>query len=142
MSELAIHTNVVNRERYACLVLKKAQRLGMKAAVFFDNENDMDQLDNLLWTFEPSSFIPHAIARTAGATGNAYLLSDNPEHIGSGDLLVLLTHNVPPAIHDLMQRFPKVIDIVPKEDPGLTEGRRRFVAYKRHGITPVVHNRQ
>ncbi|WP_303273912.1 DNA polymerase III subunit chi, partial [Turicimonas muris] len=66
MSELAIHTNVVNRERYACLVLKKAQRLGMKAAVFFDNENDMDQLDNLLWTFEPSSFIPHAIARTAG----------------------------------------------------------------------------
>ncbi len=104
MSELAIHTNVVNRERYACLVLKSAETRHENHCVF-DNENDMDQLDNLLWTFEPSSFIPHAIARTAGATGNAYLLSDNPEHIGSGDLLVLLTHNVPPAIHDLMQRF-------------------------------------
>ena len=142
MSELAIHTNVANREKYACLVLKKAQRLGMKAAVLFDDENYMDQMDNLLWTFEPSSFIPHAIARTAGAVGTAYLLSDNPEYINSGDLLVLLTHNAPSSILDLMHRFPRIIDIVPKEGPGLINGRKRFVAYKKFGITPTIHNRQ
>lgn len=142
MSELAIHTNVANRAKYACLVLKKAQRLGMKAAVLFDNEYDMDQMDNLLWTFEPSSFIPHAIAQTAGATDKAYLLSDNPELLGTGDILVLLTHDAPPFIKKLMERFPRVIDIVPKEEPGLTEGRRRFVFYKKSGITPTIHNRQ
>ncbi len=141
MSELAIHTNVANREKYACLVLKKAQRLGLKVAVLFDDENLMDDFDNLLWTFEPSAFIPHAIAGTAGAVGNAYILSSNPNLLGNAEMLVLLTNRPTPAINDLMQKYPKMIDIVPQQDPGLTDGRKRFVAYRKYGITPVVHKR-
>jgi DNA polymerase III chi subunit, HolC. len=40
-----------------------------------------------------------------------------------------------------MERFPKIIDIVGRDDPELTEGRHRYVAYKRQGIEPTVVKR-
>ena len=68
-------------------------------------------------------------------------LSTHAAELPDAELLVLLTHGAPIDTKALMERFPKIIDIVGRDDPELTEGRHRYVAYKRQGIEPTVVKR-
>jgi len=141
MSELAIHTHVPDPFLYQCLILKKAHRLGISVALLFDNQQDCDLLDELLWTFDKQSFIPHAQTHSPGFQKGAYQLAMNPAELQPAQMLVLATRNVPQNILQLLEQFPKVIDIVGTNDPFLTLGRERWKAYRRVGIQPVIHDR-
>ena len=128
MSDLAFHTGVENRFKYACLAMRKAQRLNVSAC-------------NMLWAFEPTSFIPHGRPNTLDMQRGGVALSTHAADLPNAELLVLLTHGAPIDTKALMERFPKIIDIVGRDDPELTEGRHRYVAYKRQGIEPTVVKR-
>lgn len=141
MSELAIHTHVPEPFLYQCLILKKAYRLGISVALLFDNQEDCNYLDELLWTFDKQSFIPHAQTRSAGFQRGAYQLAMNPSELQPTQMLVLATRRVPQNILQLLEHFPKVIDIVGTNDPFLTLGRERWRVYRRFGIQPVIHDR-
>jgi DNA polymerase-3 subunit chi len=141
MSELAIHTNVEDPFRYGCLILKKADKLGMRTCVLFDTPEDLDRFDELLWTFDDYEFIAHAKHGEFEDPLSPHHLSLGLGQLKPADMLVLLSHHPYTKIGQLLEKYPKVIDIVARDDPLLTEGRRRFVAYRNAGITPVVHNR-
>ena len=125
MSDLAFHTGVENRFKYACLAMRKAQRLNISACVLLETDDELRRFDNMLWAFEPTSFIPHGRPNTPDMQRGGVALST---HRRSGP-------NSGP------ERFPKIIDIVGRDDPELTEGRHRYVAYKRQGIEPTVVKR-
>ncbi len=52
----------------------------------------------------------------------------------------MLTHNAPGNMQDLMQRFPKIIDVVASAGAELEEGRSRYRSYKKQGLQPKVVN--
>ncbi len=138
MSELVIHANVDKPLLHVCQILKKTQRLGMSAAILFDDQNKMEQFDVFLWSFEQGSFIPHAIAGTKGAENGAFILATDSDDLPDAQNLFLLCKDVPSNITELLNRFPRALDVVGKADPELTEGRNRFRQYKRAGIVPNV----
>lgn len=141
MSELAIHVHVDNPSVYVCRILLKAQKAGMRAAVLFDDAQAMKVFDDFAWSVDSESFIPHAVAGTAGAVRGAALLSEKQADLVGADLLVLCCKRPRADIAAILKNFPKVIDIVGLSEESLNEGRARFVAYKKAGITPVVHDR-
>lgn len=141
MSELAFHTGIEDRFKYACLAMRKAQKLKMSAAVLLETEDDLRRFDNALWSFESTAFIPHGVPGSEDMQRGGVALSTAPEQLPSSDLLVLLSHGAPRNMKALLERFPKIIDVVGKNDPELTEGRRRYVEYKRQGIEPAVVKR-
>lgn len=141
MSELAIHVYVDNPSVYVCRILLKAQKAGMRAAVLFDDAAAMKTFDDFAWSADPGSFIPHAVAGTAGAVRGAALLSENVSDLTGCDLLVLSCRRARGDIRSILENFPKVIDIVGISEEALNEGRTRFVAYKKAGIVPTVHDR-
>lgn len=141
MSELAIHVHVDNPSVYVCRILLKAQKAGMRAAVLFDDAQAMKVFDDFAWSVDSESFIPHAVAGTAGAVRGAALLSEKQADLVGADLLVLCCKRPRADIAAILKNFPKVIDIVGLSEESLNEGRTRFVAYKKAGITPVVHDR-
>ena len=138
---LAFHFNVDNRHLYACKALKKAQRLQMSAAVLFDREDDLALFDRTLWSFDQSSFIPHAPFGSRDLKYGAFALAMVGQSISKTDLLILLTHEAPANISALVNTFDKIIDIVPSSGEELIEGRKRFVAYKKAGIVPNTIDR-
>lgn len=140
MSELSIHTNVTQPMLHACKVLNKAHQIGMRVAVLFDNEITMDAFDRTLWTFNDACFIPHATVDSPGAKRSKILLSTHAEKLVGAEILLLMCTTAPHNIDQLYNDFPKIIDIVGANDPFLTEGRKRFVVYRKAGITPVIHN--
>lgn len=141
MSELAIHVHVDNPSVYVCRILLKAQKAGMRAAVLFDDASAMRSFDDFAWSVDSESFIPHAVAGTAGAVRGAALLSQSTSDLTGADLLVLCCRKARADIGTILKNFPKVIDIVGLSEESLAEGRARFVAYKKAGITPTVHDR-
>ena len=46
---------------FACRLVDKVQRMGMRVLVAMESEADARAFDELLWTFKPESFMPHQL---------------------------------------------------------------------------------
>lgn len=92
MSDLAFHTGVENRFKYACLAMRKAQRLNVSACVLLETDDELRRFDNMLWAFEPTSFIPHGRPNTLDMQRGGVALSTHAADLPDAELLVLLTH--------------------------------------------------
>lgn len=87
-----------------------------------NRDDELRRFDNMLWAFEPTSFIPHGRPNTLDMQRGGVALSTHAADLPDAELLVLLTHGAPIDTKALMERFPKIIDIVGRDDPELTEG--------------------
>ncbi|MEA2080825.1 MAG: DNA polymerase III subunit chi, partial [Pseudomonadota bacterium] len=50
-----------NRISFACRLADKAYRLGNRVFIHTESAEQSRRLDDLLWTFQQNSFVPHAI---------------------------------------------------------------------------------
>ena len=64
MTEVEFHTGVADPLDFACRLLRKAARQGVRVLVTAPGET-LGALDRLLWTFEEREFLPHV--RVPGA---------------------------------------------------------------------------
>ena len=58
MTEVEFHVNVADRLQYACRLLRKASRKGVRVAVT-GSPATLNDLDRHLWSFEAEEFLPH-----------------------------------------------------------------------------------
>jgi DNA polymerase-3 subunit chi len=143
MTQLVFHVNVTDPLGYACRLLRKAYRVGARVAVWGD-ARDIRSLDRLLWTFEPTEFVPHSIVasdRSAGA-------HDAPGREAPIWLLEDL-HSIPPApcsvlnlsaqIVERPERFERVIEVVSDDEAALQAARQRWKHYAALGLAPEKH---
>ncbi|MGE0387035.1 MAG: DNA polymerase III subunit chi [Gammaproteobacteria bacterium] len=119
----------------ACRLAAKAFEQGRRVYVFAADEGAADRLDTLMWTFRDISFVPHK------RTGDDRL-PDTPVLIGTGDppdghadVMVNLSHPVPPAF----SRFDRVIEIVPSAGEGRDRARERYRFYQDRGYALTTH---
>ena len=72
MTEVAFHFNAPDKISYACRLLRKATRQGVRVVVSGSAEL-LQQLDQVLWTFSSTDFVAHSLA-----TRNAAVLAASP----------------------------------------------------------------
>ncbi len=112
---------------FACRLLDKVQRMGMRALVAMDNESEARQFDELLWTFKPESFIPHQLIN-AGKPAPVEITFNNDAGDHQG-LLLNLSKTIPPYF----SRFERLSEVVIQEPLSLQTSRERFGFYKQRG---------
>lgn len=124
-------TTLDQRLVLACRLADKAYRSGHKVYVHCASDAQAQQLDDLLWTFQPSSFVPHALSTTA--------LSDSPVGIGSGqqhgnsgDVLINLDNAVPANFSN----YARVLEVVVQDEQVLDITRQHWRQYKQAGCDP------
>lgn len=129
------------RLHYACKVTEKAYKLGHRVYVNSQNADQAQQLNDLLWSFLPSSFIPHT-----GITDSI----DCPVLIGHDSLqvdqetspetrcevLVNLADNVP----EFFSRFQRVSEIVVQHAHIKQVTRDNYRFYRHRGYPLHTHN--
>jgi DNA polymerase III subunit chi len=124
------------RLRTACRVVEKAYLAGNTVLVWHTENDELQELDELLWTFADGSFIPHEPLTTNGFDVAPVLLTLGTAPTVPVDVLVNLAPDVPTCA-ETAQRVAEFID----GDPGRRQaGRNRFRAYKERGIQPNTHN--
>lgn len=112
---------------FACKLAEKVQRLGMKVLIVTDTEAEARQLDELLWTFKPESFVPHQLINGGKPAPVEITFTDQAgEHQG---LLLNLSNNIP----GWFSRFERISEVVIQDPHALATSRERYSFYKSRG---------
>ena len=136
MGGVDFHTGLADPLAFACRLLRKAQRQGHRLLVTA-NAARLAELDALLWTFEPQSFVPHV--RMPGAPDA--LAARTPiwlcEAVPEGPVPTVLV-NLGAAAPTTLAPFERVIELVSHEVDEAQAGRERWREYKARGLA-IVH---
>ncbi|OZB37528.1 MAG: DNA polymerase III subunit chi, partial [Alishewanella sp. 34-51-39] len=106
-------------------------RAKQRVFVYTADQQSAELLDELLWQFEPDSFVPHNLAGEGPQRGA-------PVEIGwqapkaSRQVLINLADQVP----DFARRFNQIIEFVPAEPTLKAQARERYKQYRQAGILP------
>lgn len=129
-----------NRKRYVeqpllvvCKLVQKAIAGGQPVLVLVRDRAQAEELDDLLWSFEPEAFLPHQIA--------------GGEDDGEVEVLVVPPNcNVPnrPVIINLRDEpvegeFLRVLEVVPAAEDARSGSRSRWRAYRERGLALSSH---
>ncbi|MFI4889386.1 MAG: DNA polymerase III subunit chi [Steroidobacterales bacterium] len=125
--------------RLACRLTEKAYLRGMRVAILGQDADELRMLDELLWTFNDFSFVPHRICTgqaDAEPATPVRLLHELPGGDATcADLLVNLSHGMPAQ----PERFTRIAEIVDGDPQRRRLGRERFKAYRGMQLTLETH---
>ena len=139
MTEVMFHLHVPDRLGYACRLLRKAHAQGARVVVTAPAAT-LARLDTLLWTFEPTDFVPH-IRVAAGASVAPNLqptpiwLVDQVEQAPHHEALLSLGDDLVPGF----ETFERVIENVPEDEAPKQAARRRWKHYADRGYALKRH---
>lgn len=119
-----------------CELAKKAYAANQPMLVLARDTAQAEQLDDLMWSFEPDAFIPHEIAGTGfddeqdGEDGEADVLIAPPGIDAPMRPLVLNLRDA--AVEG---DFTRVLEVVPADPSARDPLRERWKQYKARGFT-------
>lgn len=122
-----------SRALFTCRLAEKVFNLGQRSFVNLASDSEMQELDDLMWTFRDRSFLPHALV--GGDRSEPVLLGCNLEPAGEFHLLI----NLAPEVPAFFSRFERVAEIVDADPQIRARGRERFRFYKDRGYPLETH---
>ena len=112
----------------ACHEAARCFRDNLKVFIFTDSKELAEQLDELLWQFEPDSFVPHNLPGEGGRYGAPVEISwqapQNHRHV-----LINLADRIP----NFAGNFKQIIEFVPSESDKKQLARQRYRLYQQNG---------
>jgi DNA polymerase III subunit chi len=122
-------------EQLACKLTEKAYKQGHQVYINTASEQQLKQLDDLLWTFRDGSFLPHGRYDAAAPDEQPVMLGHAVEPDGPSDVLVNLANDIPA----FFSRFNRVAELVAGDDTQREAARARYRFYKDRGYTLNTH---
>ncbi|HMI74055.1 MAG TPA: DNA polymerase III subunit chi [Steroidobacteraceae bacterium] len=125
------------RWAFACRLTEKAYLKDLKIVIVNDTLADAKALDELLWTFNERSFIPHQICLDEQSVDPAtpVHLTVESSALPGADLLVNLAHRLPAQL----ERYARIAEIIDADEERRRLGRERFKAYRDLKFTLETH---
>ena len=143
MARIDFHSQVNNKPLYSCRLIRKImaskhEDLPMRNIVVVGSSAFLKELDQQLWSFSATEFLPHAWAKddVANETPIVFVESfESPEldHLTHGDVLIHVGQDLPVSVETLAQRFPRIVEIVSTDEADRQAGRERYKAYREQG---------
>lgn len=120
----------------ACRLTHKAYRLKHRVYILTGNADESENLDRLLWTFNPGSFVPHELHAEAVDPKVPVLIGHDAPPAEFNDVLILLTAHAP----EFLDRFDRVAELVSADDAERAGARERYRRYRDRGFDVQTHN--
>jgi len=123
------------RHEFICKLAEKAYKRGHHVYINTASDQQLNLLDELLWTFRDGSFLPHKRYCTGEPDEQPILLGHAIEPDGPDDVLVNLADDIPA----FFSRFNRVAELVGGDDTQRETARERYRFYKDRGYTLNTH---
>jgi DNA polymerase-3 subunit chi len=137
VTEVAFHFNAPDKLAYTCRLLRKAVVNGARVVVT-GSAQTLQHLDQILWTFSATDFVPHG-SDASGAAVLAHspvVLTATPAHTPHQQVLVNLGESVPAGF----ERYERLIEVVGHNDEDRALARQRWKQYADRGYTMQRHD--
>ncbi len=112
--------------KYACRVARKAFVNGYKVYIRVENEQDMRQLDTLLWTFSELDFIPHRCIDSE--CGQEPVIIGMIEYKGGSNTVLI---NMSTQLSSNYSEYSRVIELIGNDPEIKSAGRVRYRQYQK-----------
>ncbi|MFV1993156.1 MAG: DNA polymerase III subunit chi [Acidiferrobacterales bacterium] len=122
------------KSRFACRLTQKVFSQGYKIFIYADDQSLISKMDNLLWTFQPGSFLPHGI--NENKTTEPIVLGDAEPPETIHDVLINLASTSP----DFFSSFDRVAEIVGSSESEKLGARERYRFYRDRGYELETHH--
>ena len=118
-----------------CELARKASDAGLPMLVLCESMAQAEQLDDLLWSFDPDAYVPHQIVGADEDEEEVPVLLAAPEHDAPLRPMVLNLRQA--AVPD---GFERVLEVVPADDSARGPLRERWKQYVARGIDVQKHD--
>ena len=111
MTKIEFRTHIADKINYTCRWVRKAfaNAPGSRIVLLSTDRNLLNRLDEALWTFSDSDFLPHAMIGDRQAFRSPVILTpDDRGEMPHYDILVNLSQTIP----ECYARFERLIELV------------------------------
>ena len=121
--------------RLVCELARKAYEKGIPTLVLARDAAQAEQLDDLLWSFDPDAFIPHQIVGVDIDEDEADVLIATPETDVPLRPIVINLRDAAVA-----GTFDRVLEVVPADEDARGPLRERWKQYQAQGLDVKKHD--
>jgi DNA polymerase III, chi subunit len=122
------------RERFACAIANKAWLNGKRVYIRTASREAADVMDDLLWTFRDTSFLPHAMAGAVTHPSETVIVGWADQQPADNEIFINLTQDIPATAED----YDRIVEIVTGDIQQRENSRKRYRAYRERGYE--LHN--
>jgi len=143
MARIEFHSNVSDKLEYACRLTRKIwsatpEGQPVRNIIMVGEKADLKKLDELLWTFSSTDFLPHCFIDDEAAVDTPILLTDDfsspaLDQVPHADVMIHLGMRMPQDVPGLVARFPRIVEVVTVNEAERLAGRERYKAYRELG---------
>ena len=126
--------NRTSINRFCCQLTDKVVKMGHSVFIRTKDAGETQRLDDMLWTYSDSSFLPHAIQGNEADDGIPVVIG-HTDSASTDYLLINMSDNIPENL-DHYQRVAEIIDDTPDT---LHKGRARYSSYRKDEYTLHYH---
>ncbi|MCY4362915.1 MAG: DNA polymerase III subunit chi [Gammaproteobacteria bacterium] len=123
--------------RFVCQLAEKVRNEGYDIYIHAATREEAGTIDDLLWTFRDTSFVPHAVIDSTGG------MEDYPVIIGwKGEepLRRQVLINLSAATPGQTDAYDRIIEVVPSAAEERQQARLRYKDYRARGLEMHSHN--
>lgn len=118
-------------ERALPRLLEKALAAGFRVVLTTDTPERLERLNQLLWSYDPASFLPHGTAADGHAALQPVYLTTGTERPNDGRILAVTDGKFP----DNALEYERILDIFDGNDTQAVEAARtRWASYARQSF--------
>lgn len=118
------------RDRFACTMANKVWKNGNIVYIHTSNKEAAILLDDLLWTFNDISFLPHGLCDEHNHENIPVLVGWNEQLPEQCQVMINLTEEIPATA----DKFPRIIEIVTGNNQDRQSARNRYRDYRAGGF--------
>lgn len=120
----------------ACRLSQKIYTLGHTALIQIPDLEQASALDNLMWTFDQSSFVPHSIDVQEADHRVPILIGYQIPQTNNRNVLISLLDDVP----DYYGQYSRIVEFVDNTVEDKSRARDRFRFYRDKGCNLETHD--
>jgi len=138
MAEIYFYSGAKDKLNVVCRLCAKAISQGARIMIFASDQNVLDKMDTLLWTYQQTSFLPHCLINDDEKLVELtpIVLGDRINSEQGYDILINLDIQSLQAI----DQFKRVIEIAGVSQQDIQAARDRYRYYKQAGYTLHHHD--
>jgi DNA polymerase-3 subunit chi len=140
MARIDFHSNVSDKLEYAYRLTRKiwnttSEGEPVRNIVMVGEKADLQKLNELLWSFSNTDFLPHCFIDDEAAAETPIILTDDfassdLASIPHADVMIHLGMRMPADVPALVARFPRIVEVVTVNEAERLAGRERYKAYR------------